>query len=65
MALRGRYPLQKLYMNGKTLQQIQAIQINKAKEFYKSRPFVTSLYVSMKTGIPIDFIKKHWKQITS
>lgn len=34
-----------------------------ARFAFRRQPFATRLYVSMKTGIALSFIKKHWDKI--
>jgi len=45
------------------LERTRQIQINKARAVFQSKPFVTRLYIAMKTGLDISFIKKNWEQI--
>lgn len=47
------------------LERTKQIQINKAKAIYQARPFVTRVYVALKTGIDIEFLKRNWEEITS
>lgn len=46
-----------------SLERIKQIQISKCKLFFTQCPFTTNLYMSMKTGISLDFIVKNKKEI--
>lgn len=35
-----------------------------AKIFFESCPFATKVYMAMKTGLDMEFIKANWKEIT-
>jgi hypothetical protein len=35
-----------------------------ARAFYLSAPFTTKIYMVLKTGIPLSFIKRNWREIS-
>jgi hypothetical protein len=51
-------------LTDKTLEEIKEINIRKCKAFYQSFPIATRLWLSMKTGLTIEFIKENWEEIT-
>lgn len=47
-----------------SLEKVKQIQLNKAKAFFQSCPFATRVYMSMKLGIPVSFLRDNWKEIS-
>lgn len=46
------------------LQSVKSANIEKAKQFYKSKPFSTKVYLAMKLKMPLSFLHANWEEIT-
>ena len=47
------------------LDKINRLNLERAKEIYKARPFVTKLWFRINTTFPHTFIDKNWEKITN
>lgn len=52
-------------LTAKDLERIKALQIKKAKAFLGHTPFANNVYLALKTGLSIQFIKDNQKEIFS
>ncbi len=50
--------------NDATLAKIKERNIGRLKQFMRSYPFATKVFVAMKTKLPMAFIKANWDKAT-
>lgn len=47
------------------LAKIKSDTISRLKKMYQQKPFITPLWLSIHTGLKIEFIKANWPEITN
>lgn len=46
------------------LKRLIQVRIMKARVCFINAPFATKVYVALKTGLTVEFISKHWAEIS-